>query len=279
MKNKGKKSEMTFYSARGIMLLIIAVLIFATLAIIGMHSLGVINVPSFISNIFNTPTQLPPAPPAANIAAQSGEAVFNEALPRDEYAAALADIAFPKEFYYNYTITRFSGEFSRAVNYVAIGQNDNWWIQTKEDDVIMSTALCKDGVLQFSDNADNTSATTSATDISFAEYSGFTPLKDITFLIRSITSGENVEYGGGINDYSLSYTQARGTSENLFNFSFSRKDGISEEYTFALESATVLSIKKFNSDGEKIYQMEMKDSRNSLEEIDADSLITLKNND
>ena len=57
------------------------------------------------------------------------------------------------------------------------------------------------------------------------------------------------------------------------------RDGISEEYTFALESATILSIKKYDSDGEKIYQMEMKDSRNSLDEVDVESLLVLKEND
>lgn len=279
MKNEQKKSEMTFYSARGIMLMIVAVLVFATIAIIGMYSLGVISMPSFITGFFDNSVESTSPPPVANIAPETGETVFHEALPRDEYAAALADIFVPDEFYYNYTITRSYGESFHAIDYVAIGKNQNWWIQSKEDDVIMSTTVCKDGTVQFSDNADNTFVKTTASDTSFAEYSGFMPLKELTVLISSLTNGDAVEYGGGVSDYSLSYTQARGTNENIFNFNFSRKDGISEEYTFALESATILSIKKYNSDGEKIYQMEMKDSRNSLDEIDVESLLVLKEND
>ena len=53
MKNEHKKSEMTFYSARGIMLMIAAVLIFATIAVIGMYRLGVISIPDFISDVFD----------------------------------------------------------------------------------------------------------------------------------------------------------------------------------------------------------------------------------
>ncbi len=279
MKNEHKKSEMTFYSARGIILMIVAVLIFATIAIVGMYHLGVISIPSFIANVFDKTTDVSALPPSANIASKREETERFEALPRDEYAAALADILVPSEFYYNYNITWFSGEVSRTVDYTAIAQNSDWWIQTRENDVIMSTAICKDGIFQFSDNADNSFATTSGENISFAEYSGFMPLNELTSLIYALTSGESVEYGGGVSDYSLSYTQARGTSENLFSFNFSRSDGISEKYTFALESATILSIIKSNSSGEKIYQMEMKDARNNLDEIDVDSLLVLKNND
>lgn len=276
VKNENKKTEMTFYSARGIMLMIVAVLIFATIAIIGMYSLGVISIPSFISNVFDKHEEVSALPPSANIAPLGEETDRHEALPRDEYAAALAQIALPSEFYYNYNITWSSDESSRTVNYISICKDGNWWIQTKENDVIMSTAIYKNGVFQFSDNADNAFVTVESTDISFAEYAGFMPLEDLTALIYSLTSGERVEYGGGVSDYSLSYTQAKGASENLFSFNFSRSDGISEKYTFALESATVLSISKFASNGEKIYQMEMKDARNNLDEINVDSLFVLK---
>ena len=279
VKNEHKKSEMTFYSARGIMLMIAAVLIFATIAVIGMYRLGVISIPDFISDVFDKTTDVSALPPSANIASHGEETERFEALPRDEYAAALADITTPSEFYYNYNLTWFSGDSSRTVNYTAIGKNGSWWVQTKENDVIMSTAVCRDGIFQFSDNADNSFAETSGEGISFSEYAGFMPLEQLTALIYALTSGDSVEYGGGVSDYSLSYTLARGTNENLFNFNFTRGDGVSEKYTFALESATILSISKFNSDGEKIYQMEMKDARNNLDEINVDSLLVLKNND
>ncbi len=279
MKNEQKKNEMTFYSTRGIMLLIAAVLVFATLALIGMSWLGVISIPRFITEFFDNSVETVPAGPISNIAFGENNTVFHEALPRDEYAAALADISFPSEFYYNYTISLFSEADTLTTDYIAICKGNDWWLQTAQNDVIMSTVICKNSLVQFSDNADNSFVTASQNNISLAEYSGFMPLKDLTLLIASLTSGNEVEYGGGVSDYSLSYTQGRGGTENLFSFNFSRKDGISEEYTFALESATILSIKKYNSDGEKFYQMDMKDSRNNLDEINVESLIVLKEND
>ncbi len=276
MKNKHNQSETTFYSARGIMFMVIAVLLFATLALIGMYHLGVINIPSFLTDFLGNKEEVPPAPPAANIAPETGTVEHIEALPRDEYAAALVDISFPEEFYQSYTVTVSSDKAKHVTDYVAIYQNGNWWVQTQENGAIMSTTVFKNGTLQISNNAENSFITSPSSTVPFAEYSGYTSLKELVGIINALTSGETVEYGGGIADYSLSFTQARGTNENIFTFDFSRKDGFSERYTFGLESATILSITKSDTNGNVFYQMNMKDSKNDLKDVNTESLIKLK---
>ena len=275
MKNNKKNGDLTFYSARGITLLLVVITVFAILALGGMYALGVISMPSFITNIFNPPENTVLVAPDANISPEVSNFEYMEAISREEYADALASISIPSKFYQNYEITRYHGELSATVEYTAIYDGGNWWVQTKEGDVIISTVVCKDGKIKLSDNTDNTSVFVPASDISFTEHCGYLPIKNLTDIIHKLTNGQTVEYAGGISDYSLSFTPSRGTSENIFTFFFRRKDGISEEYTFAFESATILSAVKYNKDGERIYRMEMKNSRNNLDDVDVASLIKI----
>ena len=273
MKKNNNKStprgETTFYSTRGVVILIIAVVIFALSAIAGMYALGVIKLPSFIGDFFADETLSQPK--AENIAPAETEELY-KALPAGEYAVALADMPLPEEYYRSYSITLSSGDTQKSTDYIAIKKGDDWWVQVSENEVILSTALCSGGVVKITDNASNSSITSDAENgVTFKERCGIMPLGELAELIRAVESGEDVAYGGGIATYALSFTQSRGTGENIFNFSFSCENGISEEYIFAFESASILSAKK-TYNGETIYQMELKDSRNELSEIDIDAL-------
>ena len=276
MKNNQPKGDLTFYSTRGILLMIIAVLALAIIALIGMYLLGIISLPSFITNIIDTPDVNTAAPLAANISPESEKAEFKETIPRDEYASALAGIIMPSEYYQRYSISISLGERTMTSEYTAIYDNGNWWIQEKDGDVILSTTICKDNMVQIYDNTNNSFVTDSTDSISFAEYSGYLPLKELVNIIYSLTNDEAVDYASGITDYSLSFTPARGGGESFFTFQFKRKDGFSEEYTFSFENATIVSASKFNKSGEKIYHMEMKDSRNNITDFDVESLFVLK---
>lgn len=274
------KKEMTFYSARGILIMIVIVIFFAVIALVGMYMLGIVSMPGFIKAFIDTPSETTIAPLAEKIAPEEEDAKEYEILlHRDEYANALADIAIPTEYYHNYTVSWLAGETERTVNYIAIYDEGNWWVQAEENSVITSTAICKDGKVELTNNSDNTSVITDVGDISFSEYFGYMPLEEAIGIIASLANGIPVSYGGGIVDYSLLFTPAQGISENIFNFSFTRKDGISEEYTFAFESSSILSITRYNANGEMIYQMKTKDSRNSIEDIDIDTLLTFKKDD
>ncbi|MBQ6893409.1 MAG: hypothetical protein IJN48_04310 [Clostridia bacterium] len=275
MKNNQKRSDDTFYSKRSIALLITAVVIITIIGLAGMYALGIISMPQFISDIFNKSESTAVGSVIGNIAAQDEEKIYYEALPREEYANAIADISIPNEYYQSYTITLFAGDTKRVTDYIAIYKDDDWWVQTSENEVILSTVICKDGRVKIADNADNTSILDESGEINYAEYFGYTPLSSLTSMIYALASGEAVEYAGGVSDFSLSFTQARGTGENIFSFNFTRADGIKEEYTFAFESATILSAAKYSSSGEKIYQMEMKDSQSNVDNIDIDTLLVI----
>lgn len=268
-KNKQKNKS-------GVPLLITVAIIIIILGLVGMYALGVINAPKFITDIFSEAesTTLPPA--AGNIAPKGEAPEYYEALPREEYAKALANMSMPEKFYRRYSISLFSGENVRKTDYNAIYNGGDWWVQTSENDVIMSTVICKGGSVKIYDNADNTSVIDASGEIDRSEYFGYTSLSEITSMINALASGEQVDYAGGsISDFSLSFTQSRGTGENIFSFTFTRSDGIKEEYTFTFESATILSAIKYLPSGEKIYQMETKDSRNNIEGINVDELFVI----
>ncbi|MBQ4556031.1 MAG: hypothetical protein IJA60_00105 [Clostridia bacterium] len=275
MKSKQNKpiGETTFYSTRGIIILVVAVLIFAAIALVCMYMIGVIKLPGFISNHFTGET-IPPSN-AENIAPLESEAVY-KALPAGEYAIALADMPIPSEYYLNYNITLSSEDNKNSTDYIAIKKGNDWWVQTSRDEVILTTAICKNDVITITDNASNSSVTdTSKIGTTFKERCGIMPLSELVEMIRAVECGENIAYGGGITTYSLSFTQARITGDNLFNFSFTCENGISEEYIFAFESAAILSAKKILN-GKTIYQMELYDSRSDLSEIDTDALFTIE---
>ena len=96
------------------------------------------------------------------------------------------------------------------------------------------------------------------------------------FASRLIHEGINRNYG--VQEKlrtSQRYYNVGGTGENVFVFTFTCKNGVTEEYRFAFESAVILSAKK--SFGEvQIYKMEMKEHRNDLSDVDVDSLLTLE---
>ena len=271
MKTKNKQKNKS-----GIPLLITVAILIVILGLVGMYALGVIKAPKFITNIFGEAesTTLPPA--AGNIAPKGEEPVYYEALPREEYAKALGNISIPEQFYRRYSISLFSGENVRKTDYNAIYNDGDWWVQALENNVILSTVICKDGAVKIFDNADNTSVIDASGEIDRSEYFGYTSLSEITSMINAIANGERVDYAGGnITDFSLSFTQSRGTGENIFSFTFTRSDGIKEEYTFAFESATILSAIKYLPSGEKIYQMETKDSKNNIDEVDVGELFVI----
>ncbi len=283
MKQKTKdkqKNNIPFYSTRGVGLMVALLLLFILLALTGMYSLGILRLPQSISALFGSDTQTTEPPAAANIAPEGEEAVLYEAIPREKYAKALADMHLPTEYYRAYSITVSFGIRENVTDYVAIRRGDDWWVQTSQDNVILNTAVCKDGSVRITDNAQNAAVTAESysavhpSGISFEERCGVLPLYRLVEMIRAIADGEELEYGGGIVDYSLSFTQARGTGENVFVFTFTCDNGVTEEYRFAFESAAILSAKK--SLGEiEIYQMEMKEYRNDLSDVNADALLTL----
>ncbi len=274
MKNKNNSSDV-FYGKKGIAFLISAAVIIAAIGLVGMYMLGVIQVPVFLEDMLSPKETEDIAPISGNIKPEDGEKVYYEALPREKYATALADISIPDEYYQRYSISLFAGDITKITDYIAIYKNGDWWVQASENDVILSTVISKGDKVKISDNTDNTSVLDSTGKINYFEYFGYTPLDTLTKIIFALANGESIDYAGGISDFSLSFTQARGTGENIFIFNLTRSDGFKEEYTFAFESATVLSAAKYSPNGEKIYQMEMKDSKNDLEDIDVASLLVI----
>lgn len=273
-----KKNKLTFYSTRGIGFMAAVLLLFVILALTGMYTLGIIRLPESFSSLFGQAEETTAPAAAANIAPAGEEAALYEAIPREEYAKALADMHLPTEYYRAYSITVSFGIREDTTDYVAFRRGEDWWVQTSKDDVILTTAICKDGTVRITDNAQNTAVTAEGYSaenpegISFEERCGVLPLERVVEMIRAVSGGETVNYGGGITDYSLSFTQARGTGENVFVFTFTCQNGITEEYRFAFESAAILSVSKSLGDI-KIYQMEMKEHRNDLSDVNADSLI------
>ena len=82
-------SSKTFYSARGVTLLLSVVLILAVLALCGMYSLGVIRPPATLAALFGaTETTARPAQ-TADIAPATEATTLSPARAREEYAAAL----------------------------------------------------------------------------------------------------------------------------------------------------------------------------------------------
>lgn len=274
----GTSNSSPFYSPKGILLLILLVSVLSAFALWGMYAIGVIRLPAGISALFAEETVAPrPAGAAQNIAPEPEEATLLEAIPREEYALALADMAIPYAYYRNYKIKIFSDTKVNETEYFVVKDGKRWWVQTQVDNVILSTVSCQNGTVTITDNAQNASVTAkefsaaSPSGISFEERCGILSLQQLTEIIRAVASGESVEYGGGVRDYSLSYTPSRGTSDNVFTFAFACENGIAEEYTFAYESAVILSATK--TYGEKtIYKMELKDYRNELTDIPTDTL-------
>lgn len=272
-KKQTKPSKGTFYSAGGIWLMVLVLILTSVLALWGLDHIGVID----LASIFGEKPISRPNAPAANIAGEPENNGIFEAIPREEYALALAEMSIPDEYYRNYRITIKSGEMSDMTEYYAVKKGDDWWVQTTQDDVILRTDVCVDGEVLITDNASNTSAKTNEqsdehpSGVTFEERCGILTLDTLVNMLHSIASGEKVEYGGGIADYSLSITQSRTGGENLFSFNFVCQNGITEEYTFSFENAVILSASK-SIDGNEIYKMELKDYRNDLSDIDTDSL-------
>ncbi len=261
-------------------LMIILVLAFSALAVFGLYKLGVISLPDSFDKAFMEKPLPPSNAPAANIANPPEEKESYEAIPREEFATALSKMQLPSEYYRNYRIAISSETSQFVTEYYAIKKNNDWWVQTAVNKVIMQTAVCNGGNITVTDNAANTSAKAleqsyeNPTGISFEERCGIITLDTLVNMIYDIASGNEVTYGGGIADYSLSFTQTRLSGENLFSFSFLCHNGVSEEYTFSFENAVILSASK-SYDGKEIYKMEIKDYRNNLSEIDTESLFSV----
>jgi len=279
---KVTKNSSPFYSKKGIILLVLLVSVLSVFALWGMYALGVIRLPSGFTALFAEETSARPPSGAANDIAPGKEpAKLVEAIPREEYAFALADMPVPAAYYHNYTIEIFSDTAVDETEYFVVKSEDNWWVQTQKENVILSTVLCKNGTVRITDNAQNRSVVTAAytgetqEGISLEERCGVLSLQQLTRIIHDAASGTPIEYGGGIRDYSLSFTPSRGTSDNLFTFAFACENGIAEEYTFAYESAVILSASK-TYNGKTIYKMELKDYRNDLTDIDTVSLFAIQ---
>lgn len=272
-KNKDKKKAKKL----GIIITVCAVVLILSITLAVLFSVGVIKPPAFLASYFSG--EVTPSTPSksANIAPQGEAYPPKKALSAGEYAIALADMNIPQSFYMSYKITLFSDTNQSTTDYVAIKDGDTWWVQASKNDIILTTAICKNNVVKITDNASNSSVVTDAysettpSGITFKERCEFMPLSELVQIIKAVDSGETVTYGGGITTYSLSYTQSRSTSENLFSFSFSCENGISEEYIFSFERAVILSATKKYGD-KIIYQMELKDSRDDLSDIHLDEL-------
>lgn len=281
-KKKATKTKSTFYSAKGVSILITTLVITSVFALWGLYTIGALRIPQYVTDLFTEETTVVlPSGAAVNIAPEMTELPVQEAVPREEYALALSEMHFPAETYRKYTVTLQSASYTDTTVYYAIQKGADWWVQTVQDDVIMSTALCKSGKVRITDNAQNTSSSLPEKSdqvpdgVSFEERCGILTTRSLVEIIRRAATGEPVEYGGGIRDFSLSFTPARGTGENLFTFSFVNGSGIAEEYVFAFESARILSAKKSIGDT-VIYKMELKDYRNDLTEIDTATLFAIQ---
>lgn len=262
-----KKNNNFFSSSKWLWLLIASLFISCIVFAIVFLKFDVIELPS------NSPSQVQiPNSPAANISAEEAKDVF-EAIPREEFANALAKMQIPNEFYRSYRIVLKSGEYSNPTEYYAIKKNNDWWVQISKNGVIRETTICHNGIVTIADNAANTFVNTE--NVSFEERCNILSLQTLVNMINDIANDRPVNYGGGISDYSLSYTQTKTSGENLFSFAFVCKNGISEEYTFSFENSVILSASKKLGD-EEIYKMEIRDYRNSLSGIDTDSLFSVE---
>ncbi|MBR5538983.1 MAG: hypothetical protein IKU61_03705 [Clostridia bacterium] len=235
---------------------------------------------NFFNNLFTDEVAPPNNLPAANISDNKNVNEYFEAVPRDEYATALAKMHFPDSYYRNYRIAVSSKEDLYVTEYFTVKDRNNWWVQTLSNDIILQTTICKNGDVTITDNADNTSVKAKEFSdenpfgVAFEEKCGIISLRTLVNIIFAAANGEPVSYGGGIADYSLSFTQTKPGGENLFSFSFVCQNGVSEEYTFSFENAVILSASK-SYEGNEIYKMEIKDYRNSLDEIDTESLFSI----
>lgn len=275
-----KTSKGKFYSTGAIWLMIILVLAFSIMAVFGLYRLGIIKLPDSFDQAFMEKPTSPSNAPAANIANAPEEKESYEAIPREEFATALSKMALPDEYYRNYRIAISSETSQFVTEYYTIKKSNDWWVQTAVNEVIIQTAVCNGGNITVTDNAANTSAKAleksdeNPTGISFEESCGIITLDTLANMIYDIANGNTVTYGGGIADYSLSFTQTRHSGENLFSFSFLCQNGVSEEYTFSFENAVILSASK-SFGGKEIYKMEIKDYRNDLSEIDTENLFSV----
>ncbi len=267
-----KQSKTPFYGAGTLWLAIAILALVITLLLWGLAYLGVVDIPDLSSSQENGNSASNPNAPTANIAGEPENKPLYEAVPRREYATALANMQFPSEYYRNYRITLSSDDTKYTTEYFVICDNDDWWIQTAVDKTILQTVICHNGKTSITDNAANTSVKIDSDfGPDFEESCGIMTLERLVEIIHAAANGDDIDYGGGISDYSLSFTQTRLSGENLFSFSFSCPNGISENYTFSFENAVILSATK-SFDGKEIYKMEIKDYRNDLTEIDVNAL-------
>lgn len=282
MKKQGKagtkKNNTAFYSAQGVALLVVIMLAFTLVALVGMHMLGIIALPRSIADWFGEETEASePLPGLADLPNKPGENVLYEALPREEYAAALKRMTLPESYYRSYTITVYSGKYSFMTEYTSVFREGDWWVQTAEEGVVTSTAVCRNREVTITDHTRDAAVTALGSSeqatggVSFEERCGVLTLQTLTSMISALEAGEPVLYGGGeVTDYTLSFTPARGTGENLFTFSFSLGD-LREKYVFSFESATILSAEKYYKNT-RIYAMEMQSYANDLSALNVDAL-------
>ena len=268
-------SSKTFYSTRGVTLLLSVVLVLAVLALLGMYSLGVIRPPASLSALFGTTETTARPAQTADIETAAEETTLTPALAREEYAAALGDMQIPSAYYRAYTVSIYGGNAVTATQYEAVVRDADWWVREARDGVILSTAVCRDGAVQITDNTQNSTVTAAGTDtrrgIRLAERMGVLPLGELTALIGTLGAGGTSDYGGGITGYSLALAPARGTGENVFSFAFTTASGVREVYSFSFENAVLLSAEKYVGD-RLIYRMESTAYTNDLADTGADRL-------
>lgn len=268
-------SSKTFYSTRGVTLLLSVVLVLAVLALLGMYSLGVIRPPASLSALFGTTETTARPAQTTDIETAAEETTLTPALAREEYAAALGDMQIPSAYYRAYTVSIYGGNAVTATQYEAVVRDADWWVREARDGVILSTAVCRDGAVQITDNTQNSTVTAAGTDtrrgIRLAERMGVLPLGELTALIGTLGAGGTSDYGGGITGYSLALAPARGTGENVFTFAFTTASGVREVYSFSFENAVLLSAEKYVGD-RLIYRMESTAYTNDLADTGADRL-------
>ena len=268
-------SSKTFYSTRGVTLLLSVVLVLAVLALLGMYSLGVIRPPASLSALFGTTETTARPAQTTDIETAAEAPALTPALAREEYAAALGDMQMPSAYYRAYTVSIYGGNAVTATQYEAVVRDADWWVREARDGVILSTAVCRGGAVQITDNTQNSTVTAAGTDtrrgIRLAERMGVLPLGELTALIGTLGAGGTSDYGGGITGYSLALAPARGTGENVFTFAFTTASGVREVYSFSFENAVLLSAEKYVGD-RLIYRMESTAYTNDLADTGADRL-------
>lgn len=270
-------SSKTFYSARGVTLLLSVVLILAVLALCGMYSLGVIRPPATLAALFGAAETTARPAQTADIAPATEATTLTPALAREEYAAALGGMQMPSAYYRAYTVSIYSGNASVTTQYDAVVRDADWWVRETQDGVALSTAVCQSGSVKITDHTQNQTATATAASadtpggIRLAERMGVMPLDELTALIGALGEGDAPDYGGGITGYSLALTPARGTGENVFTFDFTTASGVREAYSFSFENAVLLTAEKYVGD-HLIYKMESTAYKNDLTAADTAGL-------